>query len=239
MQAILDQLINKIIAAPLFSEPDLNIYMEEVFDPAVYAEILTRLPSTDKYAFINHPDATRPDGSITRKLLTLSPHSIQTLESKDQAFWTKMNQVLISQELQQALTFKFQDRIRQIYGNHFPTLGNVPILYRDYPGYKIGVHTDAPFKVITLQFYFPKDHSQLHLGTSFHQKTGNSFSLLKTNIFKPNSAYAFVRSEQSWHSVQELAAHEKIRDTLALTIYLREHEEYQRVLSLYGSKDYV
>lgn len=238
MRTILEKLIARINAAPLFTQPDLNIYMEDVFDPAIYAEILARLPSADKYTFINHPDALRPDGTSTRQLLTLSPHSIKNINLEDQAFWTTMNQVLTSQELQTALSQKFEERIRQIYGDNFPTMANVPIFYRDHPGYKIGIHTDAPFKVMTMQFYFPKDLSQLHLGTSFHQKKGNDFQVLKTHLFKPNSAYAFVRSEHSWHSVKEIAAHETLRDSLALTVYLKEHEEYQRVMSLYGSKDY-
>jgi hypothetical protein len=239
MQPILDRLIERINTATLHTQPDLNIYIENIFPPDIYSEILLRLPDTDKYAFINHPDAILPDGTITRKLLTLSDQSLQTINPKDKPFWTMMNKILISDQLQHALVEKFHERIKQIYGDTIPNLANVPIFYRDYPGYKIGVHTDAPFKVITMQFYFPKDESQLHLGTLFHQRQDGNFQVLKTNLFKPNSAYAFVRSEQSWHSVKQIPTHELTRDSLALTVYLKEHEEYQRVINIHGSRDYA
>ncbi len=77
------------------------------------------------------------------------------------------------------------------------------------------------FKIATLQFYFPEDESQVHLGTSFHLKQGNTFPLLKTNQFKPNSGYAFVRTDTSWHSVQQMQPNEKKRNTLALTVYIK------------------
>jgi hypothetical protein len=72
--------------------------------------------------------------------------------------------------------------------------------------------------------------SQMHLGTSFHLKKPVGFQHLKTNLFQPNSAYAFVRTDESWHSVRQLAAHEQIRDTLALTLYVKGQE--------YSSKKY-
>ena len=239
MQPILDRIIERIKTATLHVQPDLNIYIEDVFPPDVYAEMLFRLPPTEKYAFINHPDAVKSDGTITRKLLTLSDQSLQMLDPKDRPFWRMMNKIWTSVELQKALVDKFQERIRDIYGEVFPSFANVPIFYRDYPGYKIGVHTDAPFKVITMQFYLPKDETQVHLGTSFHQRQDGGFPVLKTNLFKPNSAYAFVRSEQSWHSVKEISQNETTRDSVALTIYLKDHEEYQRVISIHGSQDYA
>ena len=75
-----------------------------------------------------------------------------------------------------------------------------------------------------MQLYLPKDETQIHLGTSFHLRQNNQFQHLKTNPFKPNSAYAFVRTDESWHSVKQLAAHESIRDSLALTIYEKGFE---------------
>ena len=142
--------------------------------------------------------------------------------------------MLPEEKLQKAILEKFRDRINQRFGEQWPELVTVPILYRDFPGYRIGVHTDAPYKVATMQLYLPQDNSQQHLGTSFHIKQGNKFELLKTNIFKPNSAYAFVRTEESWHSVKQLALQESIRNSLALTIY-EKGTEYK---SYPSKKDY-
>jgi hypothetical protein len=224
MDAILERLIAKINAAAIDPAPSENIYLEEVFTPETYAEILQRLPAENEYDFIEHPDAVLADGTKTRKLLDLTQDTIRLLKAEDQPFWQQMQAALISTELQHAILQKFQDRINARFGKQLPELVTVPIFYRDYPGYRISEHTDAPYKVATMQFYFPKDESQIHLGTSFHLRVNNRFELHKVNAFKPNSAYAFVRTDHSWHSVSQIAAHEDIRDSLALTIYEKGYE---------------
>ncbi|VVC77121.1 hypothetical protein AQUSIP_24480 [Aquicella siphonis] len=227
MQSILNRLINKIHASAIDPDPSDNFFIEDVFPPELYAQILSRLPSDDEYEFIEHPDAVLPDGTRTRKLLDLTDESIKNLNPDHQAFWHEIKRMLVSDVLQKALVQKFTRRIKERFGEqwqHWPKMINVPIFYRDFPGYFISEHTDAPFKVITMQFYLPKDESQIHLGTSFHRKKNHGFELLKTNPFKPNSAYAFVRTDNSWHSVKQMAAHESKRDSLALTIYQKGFE---------------
>lgn len=224
MQGVLERLIDRINAAEIDPLPSENFYLEDVFTPEIYAEILARLPSEDKYNFIEHPDAVLPDGTKTRKLLDLTDETLARLNPEDQRFWKQMKLLLVSNILQKALLLKFRDRINARFGSNWPELVTVPIFYRDYPGYRISEHTDAPYKVATMQFYFPRDESQIHLGTSFHLRKGDRFELLKTNPFKPNSGYAFVRTDQSWHSVKQLGAHESARDSLALTIYEKGYE---------------
>ncbi|MDR3477832.1 MAG: hypothetical protein P4M14_07360 [Gammaproteobacteria bacterium] len=224
MQSVLEHLVNKIDEAEIDPLPSENIYIENIFTPQIYAEILARLPKEDEYDFIEHPDAVLPDGRKTRKLLDLTETSIARLNQADHPFWQQMQSILVSRQLQLALLNKFKYRINRRFGPHWPELVTVPIFYRDYPGYRISEHTDAPFKVITMQFYLPKDELQKHLGTSFHLKDGNHFPVLKTNSFKPNSAYAFVRTDESWHSVKQMGAGESIRDSLALTIYEKGYE---------------
>lgn len=224
MHGVLERLVDRIRGARVDPRPSGNFYVEDVFPPDLYAEILARLPAHERYDYIEHPDAVLPDGTKTRKLLDLGPHTLVRLEAGDQAFWRALTEILTSEPLQQAILEKFADRIEERFGTHRPPLVTVPILYRDFPGYRIGVHTDAPYKVATMQFYFPRDDSQLHLGTSFYLKTAEGFQKYKTNVFKPNSAYAFVRTEESWHGVERMATGESHRDSLALTIYVKGRE---------------
>lgn len=232
MQSVLERLIDKISTAEIDQQPSDNIYMEDVFTPATYADILSHLPADDDYHFIEHPDAILPNGKRTRKLLDLTAETIQRLNSFSQDFWQQMNDVFTSEQLVKAIVEKFQAKLKIRFGDQFPEMMCVPILYRDFAGYRITPHTDAPYKIATLQFYFPKDHTQLHLGTSFLKRNGDNFQLLKTNPFKPNSAYAFVRTDESWHSVREMAAYETKRDSLALTIYLKG-QEYKSTAKTY------
>lgn len=224
MDSILDRMVNKIRFADIDPKPSANIYMEEIFEPSVYQEILARLPADSSYQFIDHPDAILPDGTKTRKLIDLTEQTIKTFKTDDQAFWQEMKNVLVSERLQRAIVQKFNSSLSERFGKEWPELVTVPIFYRDLPGYRISEHTDAPFKIATMQFYFPKDESQIHLGTSFHERRGSEFHLLKTNPFKPNSAYAFARTDSSWHSVKQIGPNESQRDTLALTIYIKGHE---------------
>jgi hypothetical protein len=224
LMQVLDRLVERINSAPIDPLPSDNIYMEDVFDPSLYVEVLSQLPADEDYDFIEHPDAVLPDGTKTRKLLDLTDATLSRLRPESQEFWHQMKDIFVSDALQKAIIQKFQGKIKSRFGDRYPEMVTVPILYRDFPGYRIGVHTDAPYKIATLQFYFPKDHSQLHLGTAFHQKEGETFSVFKINRFLPNSAYAFARTDTSWHSVQQMSLREQKRDTLALTIYEKGYE---------------
>jgi hypothetical protein len=89
------------------------------------------------------------------------------------------------------------------------------LLIRDFAGYKIGPHTDSPVKVITVLFYLAKDESMLTAGTSIYapKKKGftckggphypsNKFKLLQTMPYKPNTAFAFLKTDNSFHGVE-------------------------------------
>jgi GT2 family glycosyltransferase len=223
-QAILERLIKKISEAPIDQLPSENIYIEDVFEHALYAQILKRLPRDADYDDISHPDAVTPQGIITRKFLDLSDTTIERLAPANRNFWHQMKSILSSEELLDAIVQKFGTTIEARFGKGCPRLSLVPVFYRDYPGYRISIHPDSVTKVATLQFYLPADDAQVHLGTTFHLKNGTKFEEYKTNPFKPNSAYAFVRTNSSWHSVKPIAADEKIRNSLALTVFIEGQE---------------
>lgn len=222
---VVDRLTAAIRMAPVDSAPTDNIFMDDVFAPWIYAEMLARLPGDDALDFIEHPDAVAPDGRKTRKLLDLTEESLARLtDDNDREFWRLMMQAFTAPALVAAIVDKFRPTLEARFGGEIPDMVLAPLIYRDYPGYRIGIHPDAAIKLATLQFYLPQDESQVHLGTTFHQRTEHGFEELKTNPFRPNSAYAFVRTDESWHSVKELGAGERIRNTIALTVYQRGYE---------------
>jgi len=88
------------------------------------------------------------------------------------------------------------------------------LLVRDLPGYQISPHTDSTTKVITVLIYLPEDNSMENEGTSlfvpkqegFTCSTGRHYSFedfhkVKTMPFKPNSMFAFARTDNSFHGV--------------------------------------
>ena len=232
---IIGRIIDRIAAAPVDPVPSGNIFMEDMLPANVYRELLLRLPGDEALDPIDHPDAIDADGKPTRFLLDLTPASLSRIASDDQPFWQAMIDVFTAPAIAEAIIAKFEPALRERFGDRLPDLVAVPILYRDRPGYRIGVHPDAASKIATLQFYLPEDESQIHLGTSFHRRAGDGFERLKTNAFKPNSAYGFVRTEESWHSVDALGPDEKPRNSIALTFYIRGQEYRSEAMAKAGS----
>lgn len=233
---IIAQIVARIDSAPVDPQPDSNIFMEEMLPLAVYRELIARLPDDGALDPIDHPDAVSADGRTTRFLLDLTPNSLDRLSSDDRPFWEAMIEIFTAPAISEAIVAKFAPTLRERFGETMPELTAVPILYRDHPGYRIGIHPDSASKIATLQFYLPSDESQAHLGTSFHRRTESGFEKTKTNRFLPNSAYAFVRSEESWHSVDELGPDEAPRNTVALTFYIKGQEYRSTPTSAYTAE---
>ncbi len=221
---LVDQIVARIEAAEVDPDPCQHFYMQDMFPPHVYRELLARLPKDDVLDPIEHPDAVAPDGRVTRYLLDLTPDSLQRIDPDDRDFWFAMVELFTAPAIARAICAKYAPTMRDRFGDTMPELVCVPIMYRDFVGYRIGIHPDAATKVATMQFYLPEDESQAHLGTVFHRRKGEQFERIGAHPFLPNSAHSFVRTEESWHSVDELGPQEKRRNTIALTFYIKGQE---------------
>lgn len=76
----------RIAQTALDPEPAPNFYIEEVFPPNLYREMLARLPSDDALDFIAHPDALTADGRITRKLMDFTEPTLERLAPEHRGF---------------------------------------------------------------------------------------------------------------------------------------------------------
>jgi hypothetical protein len=217
-------LVQAVDGAPLRNTPFDHIYMENVFPADFYREILEKLPAAEKYHPLYHHAALRADGSSTRQRMYLYPENLWRLPYAQRVIWRKIATALCSRELENAFKRKFrtalEDRFQQ-EAERIP-LYPVPILVCDYPGYRIGIHSDVQSKAITVQFYLPKDTSQAHIGTIFHtnnRKDGTDQPIAMP--FLPNSGYAFaVRRQESWHSAAKTTEADGERQSIMLTYYV-------------------
>ena len=100
----------------------------------------------------------------------------------------------------------------------------IPILLRDQPGYRIGIHSDVKKKAITVQFYLPSDSSQRHVGTIFHESdTGPGAERITQMPFMPSSGYAFpVSLTKSWHSAATTTSKDGERVSMMVTYYVAD-----------------
>nr|WP_298689975.1 hypothetical protein [uncultured Dongia sp.] len=217
-------LVRVVDKAALRNAPFDHICMENVFPAEFYRELLEKLPAVEQYHPLHQRDALRPDGSSTRMRMYLYPENLWRLPRPQRSLWSKVAAALSSPELENAFKRKFrtalEDRFQQ-EAEGIP-LYPVPILVRDLPGYRIGIHSDVPSKAITVQFYLPSDTSQAHLGTIFHTTKQKDGSDRPTAMqFLPSSGYAFpVRQKESWHSAPTTTEADGERRSIMLTYYV-------------------
>jgi hypothetical protein len=217
-------LVRVVDRAPLRSEPFDHIQMENVFPSGFYRQMLEALPARGKFHELFHKDALRTDGSSTRLRLYLYRENFWRLPAVQRRIWGRVAAALCSPGLELAFKRKFraalEDRF-QMPAEKVP-LYPIPILVRDQPGYRIGIHADALTKAITVQFYLPSDMSQAHLGTVFHTTRAQDGSDKPLAMrFLPATGYAFaVRKKESWHSAPTTTEADGERRSIMLTYYL-------------------
>lgn len=218
-------LVQAVNDAPLQSEPFDHVYMPMAWPPSAHARLLTNLPGPDWFHPLRHGDALRPDGSSTRQRMYLYPETVARLPRPSRDVWLPVAHALRSDALQGAIVQKFHAALAQRFGRGSASLRffPVPILLRDLPGYRIGVHADARSKAITMQFYLPQDRSQQHLGTVLHEGRDADGAARQTRLpFVPGAGYAFPVTPGSWHSVPTTTAADGERLSMMVTYYVQD-----------------
>jgi len=207
-------------------EPFDHIYMDHVLDTDSYPALLAAMPDRQYYHELIHRDAMRADGSSTRLRMYLYPELVRLLPEKQRRVWMPVARTLCSRQLQDAFKRKFRGALEERFRKPVERLRlyPVPILLRDQPGYRIGIHADVASKAITVQFYLPSDESQQHLGTIFHSgQSGEAAERTVQMQFLPSAGYAFpVARTKSWHSAANAKESDGERVSMMVTYYLDE-----------------
>lgn len=212
--------------SPLRQHPFDHIYMEDVLDPRSYEALLSAMPDRRFYHELRHQDAMRADGSSTRLRLYLYPELLRGLPAEQRRVWMPVARALCSRRLRDALKRKFRGALELRFGKPVEQIGlyPVPILLRDQPGYRIGIHSDLPSKAITVQYYLPRDASQSQIGTIFHEGDSGELAERTTQMpFMPATGYAFpVSLTKSWHSAATTVERDGERVSMMVTYYVAD-----------------
>jgi hypothetical protein len=221
-----DDLVDAVERSDLRQEPFDHIYMSDVVSPSTYETLLARMPDRHFYHELRHQDAMLPDGHSTRFRMYLYPELLRHLPTEQRAVWRAVGRALCSPRLERALRLKFRTAIQRRFDKPVGRIGlyPVPILLRDQPGYRIGIHADSPTKAITVQFYLPADERQRHLGTVFHEGDRGERAKRTTQMpFLPASGYAFpVSLTESWHSAARTSESDGERVSMMVTYYVAD-----------------
>lgn len=224
---VLDQLVAAADRAELRHKPCDHIYMEDVFNPETYAALLAAMPERRFYHYLKHQDAVRRDGSSTRLRMYLYPELLSGLPEEQKRVWLPVAEALCSPELEAAFKNKFRTALEERFRKPVEKIAvyPIPILLRDQPGYKISIHSDVAKKAITVQYYLPRDESQRHIGTIFHESDKGAGAKKTTQMpFLPSSGYAFpVSLTKSWHSAAQTSEADGERVSMMVTYYVADN----------------
>lgn len=224
---VLDQVVAAVDRSELRSIPFDHVYMTSVLDPSFYEALLAGMPDRRFYHELRHQDALRKDGSSTRLRMYLYPELLTRLPERQREVWLPVAEALCSSQLELAFKQKFRRSLEERFGKPAEEIGlyPVPILLRDQPGYRIGIHSDVKKKAITVQFYLPSDERQRHIGTLFHEsKSGEGATRTTQMPFMPASGYAFpVALTKSWHSAAATAPGDGERVSMMVTYYVADN----------------
>ena len=221
------QLVEAVDRTRLRHRPFDHVYMEDVLEPETYAALLAAMPDRRFYHYLKHSDAVRKDGTSTRLRMYLYPELLDRLPEEQRSIWLPLAEALCSPELELAFKRKFRGALEERFKKPVEEIGvyPTPILLRDQPGYRIGIHSDVATKAITVQFYLPEDASQRHIGTIFHEaKTGDGARRTTQMEFMPSTGYAFpVSLKKSWHSAATVSEADGERVTMMVTYYVADN----------------
>lgn len=163
------------------------------------------------------------DGTHTRVKIDLFPEYIRHLPPQKRAVWDVVGRALCSGAVKDAFVRQLAPALARRFGPDYAKVGffPIPILTRDIPGYLITPHTDTHWKGITVQLYLPRDASNAHIGTIFHEKLRTGDLAKRAQMkFAPNTGYAFAVGNDTWHSADRVGPEVKTRDSILLTYFV-------------------
>jgi hypothetical protein len=130
------------------------VCLSDLFPPEFYRQLLASIPADEHFHELRHRDALREDGSSSRLRRYLYPEQIRRLPPAVRKLWLPLARLLVPQDLQEVFKRKFRRALEARFGCPIARLSfyPVPIIVRDLPGYRIGIHTDVMKKAITVQF---------------------------------------------------------------------------------------
>ena len=230
---VLDHLCRAIEAVELSTWPYAHFYLEQVFPDHVFRQILDLLPDARAYTADNPRLHTREDGLVTRNMLSLSA-PLDHLPGERRAFWSEIACALMDRRLRDTVFAKLSRDLARRFRVSPEKLDSIPAypkpaLVKDLGGYEIAPHKDTRSKIVTMQFYLPRDMSRADLGTAVYRQRWfrlrnlvsprNRFETVKQFSFAPNSGYAFAVGPKSWHGRDTVPMASGERNSLMLIYY--------------------
>ena len=207
----------KLGNVPINYFPFPHFYCENVFSNHFYKKIQENLPDESYlFPFPEKRPGLKAELYKERFVLSLEDQDISQLPNSD--FWIAFRNQMLGGGLKNFLISRFSEILNNIHPNfkNYKTYSEI-LIVKDKENYALGPHTDSMRKLITILFYLPFGNYEVTNGTSIympkdfkftcpggpHHKKEN-FNLVYTVPFKDNSAFGFVKTNNSFHGVEKV-----------------------------------
>jgi len=232
--------------APINGFPFPHLYVQDIFSDIFYSQIQKNLPDHNLLTSMPdlYPEELGFEAHKDRYVMDLMrEESINKIEKDKQEFWRGLGDNFKNGKLSDLLRNKFQYYLNM----RFKLIENVSFLseiklINDRKNYASSPHTSHPRKVVSVTFHLPTDFSQKLSGTSIYipqdlnfiaqnkeykHYPHEHFHKVITMPFLPNSAFCFIKTNNSFHGVEKLEMEDTDRWTLQFDILL-DKDSYLR-----------
>ena len=229
--------IYRIANAPLRQYPYPHLYLESVFPDAFYRSLREHWPDGESLVSLADSGRVTPGAYPERFILPFADEELKKLPREKREFWRDFGSWFLGERFLRALLQKFMPDIMGRFGS---ALGRQSfdvdsLIVRDRVNYQLGPHTDATRKLLSLLFYCPDDDSKSHLGTTIYEPRDPDFRCaggehyardlfirVATMDYRPNSLFAFFKTDNSFHGVEPIADDGVLRDLLLYDVRVTE-----------------
>jgi len=215
--------------------PFPHILVHEVFPADFYGELRANLPERSALKTLGAMGRIQGGDYPARLVMPLTREGIAGLPGQQRAFWEGVAGWMLGGGFLQIMLAKFEPWLRVRLGE----LGkhafvDEVLVVRDGDSYSLGPHTDNQQKVLSFLFYLPADDSQPQLGTSIYlpndprfrcaggpEHDFRKFRRMLTMPYVPNTLFAFMKTDHSFHGVEPVRGEGVRRDLLLYDIRLK------------------
>lgn len=246
MEEPLPHMLQRLREARLVTEPYAHFYLENVFPDDYYRTLLQHLPAPADYgSSLYHASQRKLEHYRNRRQSNLDADWVASLPPQLQDFWGGFNACLFSPALAEAALDSFAPVMHEQFGQKesWPAWSTEAQLACHRAGYFLHPHTDATSKLVVFLLYLASDSNHEHLGTSLYRPKDpgffcpldnphpyENFIRVKRAPYRPNSLFAFFRTDRSFHGVEPLSGQSDgpHRELIQYVVFHREARQAEQ-----------
>jgi hypothetical protein len=235
--AVEAHVLYQVANAQMREYPYAHLYVEDVFPDDFYRALRENWPDPSSLVCLGDTGRVPKHAYRERFVMPFTHERIAELNEQRRPFWQEFASWMLTERFMTAMIDKFEPYVKARFGDELYNCSFAAdaLIVRDHTNFNIGPHTDAPHRLLSMLFYCPDDASLSHLGTSVYVPRDREFACkggphyphdrfhrVTTMQYKPNTLFAFVKTERSFHGVEPIGDPDVLRDILLYDVRVFE-----------------